>query len=127
MNRTLLMMAAAMTVGSTLGCSTTVRTMTARAWIAPPDGASSDAAPVAKNSAPSPDGAPAQEGAAPAQAPAAPGGIASRYYVTYWEGHCKPVFGCGAGESHVKRCQVNGDNTVTCVDEPVANKALNPE
>lgn len=124
-------MAAAMVFGSTFGCSTTIRSMTARGWVAPPGQGESE--PVAKNSPPPAEGAPAEgapaEGAAPA--PAAPqaqaDGLKSQYYVTYWEGHCKPVLGCGAGESHVKRCRVAADNSVTCTDEAAANKALNPD
>lgn len=104
---------------ATFGCSTTVRSLTATSWIAPPGGGAAPAAPAA----------PAAEGQAPAAAaPAAGGGgLVSQYYVTYWEGTCKPFFGCGRGDTRVKRCKVNGDNSVHCVEEAAATKALNPD
>ena len=102
---------------SSAACSTTIRSLTATAWIAPPDGGAA-AAPAAE--------APA-EGAAPAAAPAAPsGGMKSQYYVTYWEGSCG-FFGCGRGDTKVKRCRVNADNSMTCVDEADATRAMSPD
>ena len=108
MNKAVSIILGVVALSSTLGCSTTVRSMTGRQWIDPAGGASS--APAVK------------------AAPAVPaGGIASHYYLTYWEGNCKPVLGCGRGDTHVKRCRVNPDNTVACVEEPNATKALNPD
>lgn len=133
-NKSVSILLGVIALSSSVGC-TTVRTMTARQWI-DPSGASSSA-PVAKaavaSAAPAP--APAAEGAAPAPAappadaaPAAPpGGIVSHYYLTYWEGKCSSQFGCSRGNSHVKRCKVNADNSVACVEEPEATKALSTE
>ena len=61
-----------------------------------------------------------------AAAPAA-GGINSHFYVTYWEGHCKPFFGCGRGDTKVQRCTVMPDNNVKCAEETNATKALTPD
>ena len=120
MNKAVSIILGVVALSSSLGCSTTVRTMTGRQWIDPAGGASS--APAVKAA-----GSPGEEGA-PAAAPAVPaGGIASQYYLTYWEGNCKPVLGCGRGDTHVKRCRVNPDNTVACVEESNATKALNPD
>ena len=100
--------ALALVASGSLGCATTVRSMTATAWIAPPEGAAGEA----------PAGPPAPP------PPAAGQGLRSQYYLTYWEGHCKPILGCGQGETFVKRCTVQGDNSVSCVDEADATKAL---
>ena len=110
-------------------CGTTIRTMSATAWVAPPGApAAREASAAVMNPPAPPPGEPPHEGApapAPAPAPAsAGGGLVSNYYVTYWEGSCKSLFGCGRGDSKVKRCKVNADNTVTCVDELNATKAL---
>jgi hypothetical protein len=94
-----------------LGCGTTMRHMTATSWLEPA-GAATAAAPTA------PAGS-----AAPA--PAATG-VQSQYYITYWEGSCGWPLGCSRGETHVRRCKVNADNSVTCVEEANASKALNP-
>ena len=100
----------ALTAATTLGCSTTLRSMTATAFLPPPDGAA----------APSPGAS-----AAPVAPTAA--GIRRQYYMTYWEGSCSGMMGCSRGESHVKRCKVNADNSLSCVDEAGATKALNPD
>ena len=107
--------AAAITALSAAGCSTTVRNLSATAWIAPP-GSPGGSGPSGQ--AP---GAPA------ASAPAPGGGVESLYYVTYWEGNCKAYLGCGRGDTHVKRCKVNPDNSVACVEEANATKAMNPD
>lgn len=86
-----------------LGCGTMVRHPTARGFLEPPNAAGASAGP------------------------AVGGGLKSQYYLTYWEGSCRGWLGCDRGESHVKRCKVNPDNTVTCVDEASATKALNPD
>ncbi len=54
------------------------------------------------------------------------------YYLTYYEGTCSSGFlgynkGCKAGDSHVRRCTLLPDNTVACVDELEATKALAKE
>lgn len=105
--------AAALAVLGSSGCSTTVRSLTATAWIVPPGGAAAAAAAPAEG-----------QPAAPA---VAAGGIKSQYYVTYWEGTCKAFFGCGRGDTHVKRCTVNADNSVKCVEEADATKALHTD
>jgi hypothetical protein len=94
-----------------LGCGSTMRHMTATSWLEPP-GTAAAAAPAASS-------------AAPPAAPAA-GGVQSQYYITYWEGSCNWPFGCNRGDTHVRRCKVNPDNTVTCLEEANATKALNP-
>lgn len=58
----------------------------------------------------------------------APGG-AHVYYVTYYEGTCSSGVlgfnrGCKSGDSHVRRCTLQADNSVQCVDEAEATKAL---
>jgi hypothetical protein len=96
-----------------LGCGTTYRTLSATSWLEPP-GSSGAAAPA--GSAPAGSAAPNAAG----------GALKSQYYMTYWEGSCG-WFGCGRGDTHVKRCKVNVDNTVTCVEEANATKAFNPQ
>jgi len=54
------------------------------------------------------------------------------YYVTYYEGTCSGGIlgmgkGCKTGDSKLKRCNLQQDNTVTCVDEAEANKILAKE
>lgn len=112
MNSRLLACLALASLGGSTGCSTTIRSMTATSWVTPPTGAA--VVPVA----------PAAEG----QVTAAPatGGIVSHYYLTYWEGTCTGLTGCSRGETKVKHCKVNADNSLTCNDEAVATKALNP-
>jgi hypothetical protein len=95
-----------------VGCGTTLRHMTATSWLEPP-GAPAAAAPAAA------------PGASAAPAPAT-GGVQSQFYVTYWEGSCGWPLGCNRGDTHVRRCKVNADNTVRCVEEANASKALNP-
>ena len=51
------------------------------------------------------------------------------YYLTYYEGTCGSGFlginkGCKSGDSKVRRCTLMADNTVACVDELEASKAL---
>jgi len=92
------------------GCGSTMRHMTATSWLEPP-GTAALASPGSS--------------AAPALAPAA-GGVQSQYYISYWEGACNWPLGCNRGDTHVRRCKVNADNTVICVEEANATKALNP-
>ena len=107
--------------GST-GCSTTLRSMTATSWVAPPSGPAGKAASAAVQAAPAlpVEGQPAPAAAAPS------GGIVSHYYLTYWEGTCSGFTGCSRGDTKVKHCKVNADNSLTCNDEAVAAKALSP-
>jgi hypothetical protein len=120
-NTKLLVSLALTALAGSAGCSTTIRSMTATSWIAPPGGAA--AAPAAPPTEPVAEGAPTTT---TAPAAATPGGIASHYYVTYWEGTCSGFSGCSRGDTHVKHCKANADNTLTCNDEAVATKALNP-
>lgn len=123
MNKAVSLLLGILVLSSSVGC-TTVRNMTARQWIDP--SSVGPAAPVAK-AAPPAEGAPPAAGGEAAPAPAAPpGGIASHFYLTYWEGKCSQ-FGCSRGATHVKRCKVAADNAVSCVDEAEATKALSPE
>jgi hypothetical protein len=98
-----------------VGCGTPLKVMTATAWVEPPG------APAGTPAA----GAPPAE-AAPA-APAAALGLSSHYYVSYWQGSCRPFLGCGAGVTAVRRCRVEADNSATCADEPDMARALNAE
>lgn len=52
--------------------------------------------------------------------------VNDQVYLSYWEGSCKPVFGCDRGKSIVSRCNINADNTLTCVEETAVNDILNP-
>ncbi len=102
---------AAVLLSLSTGCSSTVRYMTATQW-------TSGGAPAA--------GAPAEGAAA---APAAASGNARIFYLTYWEGTCNSGFasfgkGCSLGDSKVRRCNVKPDNSLACVDELEATKAL---
>ena len=126
MNKAVSIILGMVALSSTLGCSTTVRTMTGRQWITPPGGSSSAPAEKAAGQGAAEGAATPAGAAAPAATTPAGTGIASHYYLTYWEGNCKPVLGCGRGDTHVKRCRVNPDNTVACVEEANATKALNP-
>jgi hypothetical protein len=123
-NKLLVSLALTALAGST-GCSTTLRSMTATSWVAPPGAvAGTQATPPVQ--APSPaDGQPPPPAPAAAAA-AAPGGIVSHYYLTYWEGSCSGLSGCSRGDTKVKHCKVNADNTLSCNDEAVATKALQP-
>ena len=103
--------ACALALGTT-GCSNTVRHMTATKWIS--------------SSGPAP--APAAAPVAPAAAPAA-SDDGRALYVTFWEGTCSSGVlgigkGCSLGNSKIRRCNVKTDNTLVCVDEAEANRAL---
>ncbi len=117
MNSKLLVSLALVALAGSTGCSTTIRSMTATAWVAPPG------APAAKEA---PAVVPAPAEGQPAAPGVAPGGIVSHYYLTYWEGTCSGLTGCTRGDTKVKHCKVNADNTLMCNDEAVANKALSP-
>jgi len=47
-------------------------------------------------------------------------------YVCYWEGQCG-FNGCDKGESLIKLCNINQDNTVQCSMQDSANSLLNPQ
>ena len=101
---------AALLLSASTGCSSTVRYMTATQWT------SGGSAPAA---------APAAEGAASAAAT----GNARILYLTYWEGTCNSGFasfghGCSLGDSKIRRCTVQPDNALACVDELEATKAI---
>jgi hypothetical protein len=54
------------------------------------------------------------------------------YYQTYLEGSCSNGFagmgrGCSNTNSHLKRCTLNADNTLACVDDAAAEKMLNKD
>lgn len=117
MNTKLLVSLALVALSGSTGCSTTIRSMTATSWVVPPGASAGREATAA---APTPaDGQPGKNAAVP-------GGIVSHYYLTYWEGTCSGFTGCSRGDTKVKHCKVNADNTLTCNDEAVANKALSP-
>ena len=101
------------------GCSNTVRYLTTMRWVNTPAG---------------PTGAAAAQGAPAAPAAAAPGGGGSSdgtrtLYITYWEGSCNSGIlgfgkGCSLGDSKIRRCNVNTDNSLECVDELEATRAF---
>ena len=114
-NRILFLACAAIAVAST-GCSNTVRYMTATHWLSPQGGQASAPTPAAKDTSPPPVSPP-------------PTGQKRVLYVTFWEGSCSSGAlgfgrGCAKGDSHVKRCDVQPDNSLVCVDENDMNKAL---
>jgi len=53
----------------------------------------------------------------------------TRMYFSYWEGSCggtlHPWGGCSAGESHIKYCSVEEDNSLKCTAQLEADKVLN--
>ena len=106
-------LSAALLLGASTGCSSTVRYMTATRW-------------TSGGSAPSPAAAPAEAANNPS-APAA--GNARILYLTYWEGSCNSGVagfgkGCSLGDSKIRRCNVKPDNSLACVDEAEATKAI---
>jgi len=53
-------------------------------------------------------------------------------YQTYLEGSCSSGFlgwgrGCSDANSHLKRCTLNADNSLTCVEDKEAAKFLNKD
>lgn len=126
MNRAILTTACVALAFGGFGCSNSVRYMTANHWLTPPNGggeavATSEGPTEKKESPPASTPAPAPN--------AKPGGGARVLYLTYWEGSCSGGFlgfgkGCSKGDSRVKRCEVQPDNTLKCVDEKEIDKAL---
>jgi hypothetical protein len=45
-------------------------------------------------------------------------------YVGYWEGTCKPIIGCGAGDGKAKWCSLNADNSLTCTEQTAVSEVL---
>lgn len=119
MNSKLFVSLALATLAGSTGCSTTLRSMTATSWIAPPGSTAGKEASDAVQAPPA-EGKPAPTAGAP------PGGIVSHYYLTYWEGTCSGFTGCSRGDTKVKHCKVSTDNSLTCNDEASAAKALRP-
>lgn len=115
MNRAILIGCAALAFGS-FGCSNTVRYMTATHWLTPQGGQASAPTEAAKDTTPAPTSAPEA-------------GKKRVLYVTYWEGSCSSGAlgvgrGCSKGDSRVKRCDVQPDNSLVCADEKEIDKAL---
>jgi hypothetical protein len=53
-------------------------------------------------------------------------------YQTYLEGNCSGGFagvgrGCFDANSHLKRCTLNDDNTLVCVEDTEVTKMLNKD
>ena len=99
------------------GCTNTVRYMTTLRWVSVPGGTTAPSAQTAPG------------------APAAPTGPAvavdgnRTLYVTFWEGTCSSGIlgfgkGCSLGDSKIRRCNVQADNAMACVDEQEANQAF---
>ena len=114
MSHKLMIACAAFALGS-FGCSNTVRHMTATHWLTPAGGQGPLPTEAAKGTMPSP-GSPPPTGK-------------RVLYLTYWEGSCSSGAlgfgrGCAKGDSRVKRCEVEPDNTLVCLDENDINKAL---
>ena len=104
---------AALLLSASTGCSSTVRYMSATQWTSGASAPASAAAPA--------------EGAKEAAAPAS--GTTRILYLTYWEGTCNSGFGafgkgCSLGDSKIRRCNVKPDNSLACVDEAEATKAI---
>lgn len=98
---------AALLLSASTGCSSTVRYMSATQWTS---GASAPAA-------------------APAEGAKEASSNARILYLTYWEGTCNSGFasfgkGCSLGDSKIRRCNVKPDNSLACVDEAEATKAI---
>lgn len=84
------------------GCTNTVRYLTPMKWLNTPVGAPAAGQPV-------PDG--------------------RTLYLTYWEGSCSSGIlgfgkGCSLGDSKIRRCNVQPDNSLNCVDEVEATQAF---
>ena len=97
-------LSAAFLLGGATGCSSTVRYMTATTWA---DGGRAAGTP----------------------APADASGGSHVLYLTYWEGTCNSGVagfgqGCSIGDSKIRRCNVQPDNGLACVDEAEATKAM---
>jgi hypothetical protein len=91
------------------GCSNTVRYLTTIHWQRTPPGAAAPGAPG--------------DGAAGGTA------VNRALYVTCWEGTCSSGIlgfgrGCSLGDSKIRRCNVNPDNSLACVDEAEATQAF---
>lgn len=107
------------------GCSNTVRYLTSMRWVSTPAGPTGAAAA---------QGAPAGTAAGAAAGTAAGGATGTgdgtrTLYVTYWEGTCSSGIlgfgkGCSLGDSKIRRCNVNTDNSLECVDEAEATRAF---
>ncbi len=53
--------------------------------------------------------------------------LGSDYVVTYWEGSCGGYGGgCDRGDTRVKKCRINDDNSLTCTQQEEAEALLNP-
>lgn len=127
MKRILVAASAILALGS-FGCSNTVRYMTATHWTTAAGGAGAPAAPASTEAGAANANAPPAPEAATAGSPAK-----SRVlYLTYWEGSCSGGAlgfgrGCSKGDSHVRRCNVQPDNSLACVDDKEMGKALATE
>lgn len=59
----------------------------------------------------------------------APAGDGKALYLSYWEGSCGGAFhpfgGCSSGESHVRFCSIESDNSMKCEDQSEMDKILN--
>lgn len=116
MNRAILIACAALGLGS-FGCSNTVRYMTATHWLSP-QGSGQASAPTE-----------AGKETTQAASPSPEAGKKRVLYVTYWEGSCSGGAlgigrGCSKGDSRVKRCDVQPDNSLVCAEEKEMDKTL---
>ena len=55
-----------------------------------------------------------------------PGGKIT-YYATYMEGNCSGFGGCTGVNSKLRRCTINPDNSMACVDDAELNRVLNKD
>lgn len=89
------------------GCTNTVRYITPMHWAYAGNGGT--ASQVAPAGATTPEG--------------------TLLYITYWEGSCSSGIlgigkGCSIGDSKIKRCNAQTDNSLVCVEEADATKAF---
>ncbi len=45
-------------------------------------------------------------------------------YVGYWEGTCRAMLGCDAGDGKVTFCDLKDDNSLTCTEQAEVSKLL---
>lgn len=48
----------------------------------------------------------------------------SGVYVAYWEGTCKQMLGCNAGDGFMQWCALQADNSLVCTPQESVNALL---
>jgi hypothetical protein len=112
------------------GCTVTTRYVTGGVWRTHDGAATPTAAPATDGA-----GGDAASGPPAVSVTTAAGGARS-YYVTMWEGDCGGAYGlaaafggsrCSKGNGKIMRCDLQADNSLKCVEETEANKALSTD